>query len=273
MEYMKTILLDLNSKLPPSQHGIEYWEFLRWIGIWFLLATVEGHARTDFWDESIDDRRFGGAPFTVNDIMSETRFQFITKSLYYTRDARPNYVDEFHVIRGLQGACNTNMLFIAGWLICLDELMSKWMNQWTCPGIVFCPRKPWPFGNEWHTIACSICTIVFFVELVEGKDRPSEAPPREFNDKSKTVGLVLRMTRPIWHRAKCVILDSGFGVLKAIVELQKKGVYASAVVKKRRYWPKYVDGDAIRKHFEDKDVGTSEAQAGSLDGVDSICFV
>ena len=70
------------------------------------------------------------------------------------------------------------------------------------------------------------------MELVEGKDRLSEAPPREFNNKSKIVGIVLCMTRPIWHRAKCFILDSGFCVLKAIVELQKEGVYASAVVKK-----------------------------------------
>ena len=37
------------------------------------------------------------------------------------------------------------------------------------------------------------------------------------------------------YRAKCVILDSGLCVLKAIIKLKNKGVYASAVVKKRRY--------------------------------------
>ena len=221
MDYMKAILLDINRKLPPSQHHIEYWEFLWWIGIWFLLATVDGHARKDFWDRETVDRRFAGAPFTVHDLMTMTRFNFITNKLYYTLDPPPTtYRDKFHAIRALQDAWNENMtaLFMAGWLVCLDESMSKWINQWTCPGFVFCPRKPWPFGNEWHTIACSICTIIFFVELVEGKDRPKGGPPREFSDKSKTVGLVLRMTRPIWHRAKCVILDSGFCVLKAIIE-------------------------------------------------------
>ena len=158
-------------------------------------------------------------------------------------------------------------LFIAGWLICLDESMSKWINRYTCPGFVFCPQKPLPFSNEWHTIACSICTIIFFVELLEGKDRPKDAPPCEFSDMSKTVGLVLRMTRPIWHRAKCVILDSEFCVLWAIAELRNKGVYASAVVKKRRYWSKYVDGDAVKKYFLTKDVGASDAIVGTLHGV------
>ena len=78
---------------------------------------------------------------------------------------------------------------------------------------------------------------------------------------------MLRMTRPIWHRAKCVILDSGFCVLKALIELKKKGVYASAVVKKRRYWPKYVKGDDIKAYFADRPVGTSDALSGALDGV------
>ena len=64
-----------------------------------------------------------------------------------------------------------------------------------------------------------------------------------------------------------MILDSGFCVLKAIIELKNKGVYASAVVKKRRYWPKYVKGGDVKKYFEDKPVGTSDALGGTLDGV------
>jgi hypothetical protein len=42
-----------------------------------------------------------------------------------------------------------------------------------------------------------------------------------------------------------VILDSGFCVLQCLVELKKIGVFASAVIKKRRYWPKYVPGEQI----------------------------
>jgi hypothetical protein len=40
-------------------------------------------------------------------------------------------------------------------------------------------------------------------------------------------------------------------VLKALIELAKKGVFASALIKKGRYWPKYIDGEAIKETFHD----------------------
>ena len=36
---------------------------------------------------------------------------------------------------------------------------------------------------------------------------------------------------PVWGSGKVFILDSGFCVLKAIVELQKKGIFAAALIK------------------------------------------
>jgi hypothetical protein len=56
-------------------------------------------------------------------------------------------------------------------------------------------------------------------------------------------------------------------VLKGIIELKKMGVFASALIKKRRYWPKDVDGEAISSYFDDKDVGHSDAWPGEIDGV------
>ena len=65
-----------------------------------------------------------------------------------------------------------------------------------------------------------------------------------------------------------VVLDSGFCVLKGIVELKKRGVYASALIKKRKYWPKYIKGDAIKQqHFDDKDVGDCDSWKGNMDKV------
>ena len=58
-----------------------------------------------------------------------------------------------------------------------------------------------------------------------------------------TVGLLLCMLAPIFHLGFMVILDSGFCVLKAIVELHKKGVFASALIKKQSYWLKYIHGE------------------------------
>ena len=60
-------------------------------------------------------------------------------------------------------------------------------------------------------------------------------------------------------------MDSGFCVLKGIIELLKKGVYASAVIKKRRYWPAGIKGDEIKQHMEGKEVGECDALPGILD--------
>ena len=87
------------------------------------------------------------------------------------------------------------------------------------------------------------------------------------NNQGKTVGLLLRVLEPIFTRGNVVILDSGFCVLKGIVELKKHGVYSSTLIKKRKYWPKYIKGDAIRDHFTDKNVGDCDSWKGSMEEV------
>ena len=63
------------------------------------------------------------------------------------------------------------------------------------------------------------------------------------------------------------MLHSGFCVLQGLVELKKLGVFAHALIKKRRYWPKHVKGDDIIQHFANKEVGSADALRGQLDGV------
>ena len=53
----------------------------------------------------------------------------------------------------------------------------------------------------------------------------------------------------MWSTGKVFVLDSGFCVLQAIVELKKRGLFAAALIKKCRYWPKYVPGDEIIAHL------------------------
>eukprot|EP00543_Licmophora_paradoxa_P017556 CAMPEP_0202477908 /NCGR_PEP_ID=MMETSP1360-20130828/94183_1 /ASSEMBLY_ACC=CAM_ASM_000848 /TAXON_ID=515479 /ORGANISM="Licmophora paradoxa, Strain CCMP2313" /LENGTH=67 /DNA_ID=CAMNT_0049105165 /DNA_START=156 /DNA_END=359 /DNA_ORIENTATION=- len=55
---------------------------------------------------------------------------------------------------------------------CLDELMSKWLNEYTCPGFMVVPRKSWPFRNKYHIIFCGDSDILYTMEIVEGKDQP-----------------------------------------------------------------------------------------------------
>ena len=59
-----------------------------------------------------------------------------------------------------------------------------------------------------------------------------------------------------------MVLDSGFCVLQALIELRKKGVFAAAVVKKRCYWPKHVPGHLIRMRMDRKVIGETESLKG-----------
>jgi len=64
-----------------------------------------------------------------------------------------------------------------------------------------------------------------------------------------------------------VVFDSGFCVFQALIEVKKKGLFAAAVIKKRRYWPKHIDGEAINSKLRDEPIGTQTALPGVFDGV------
>ena len=267
MKYVTEVILPATSK--GMEKDLTYGEFLRFVGIWLLMATIVGPQRRDFWSKKTVNR-FDGAPFRLNDLMSRNRFEEILRNLAFTKNQPPAYVDRFWQVRDILQAWKDNMFhhFIPGWVNCLDESMSFWSNMFTCPGFMFVPRKPWPFGNEYHTICCGLSGILFDLELVEGKDAPPERPAPEFESLGgKTVGLLLRLTKALWATGKVVILDSGFCVLRGIIELKKKGVFGAALIKKRRYWPKHIPGDAVKAHFEDRAIGDADAWAGEMDGV------
>ncbi len=62
--------------------------------------------------------------------------------------------------------------FNLSWLSCLDELMVAFLNE-HCLNWVCMKRKPHPFCNEYHTIACCLSKIIYPMELIEtDKDRP-----------------------------------------------------------------------------------------------------
>ena len=149
----------------------------------------------------------------------------------------PEYKDPFCDVRELISQWNHSMteIFTPGWSCCLDESMPIWCNRLSCPGWVFCFRKSHPWDNEYHSIICGTSGIMFGIEMVKGNHRPKEIPEDPTNAKGNTVGLLLRMCRSIYNSGRVVILDSGFCVLQALIELRKLGVYASAVIKKRRY--------------------------------------
>ena len=193
-----------------------------------------GPQRQEFWATSPIDA-FHGAPLCLSIWMTQTRFEAILSALTFTDSASPTFVDKFWEVRQMIEAWGTNMNdnFIPGYMNCLDESMSMWMNKFTCPGFMFVPRKPWPFGNEYHTVCCCSSGIMWGIDLVEGKDHPQQLGIQQYDNFGSTFGLLLRMLAPIYHKGFIVILDSGFCVLKGIIELRKKGVFASALIKKR----------------------------------------
>ena len=89
---------------------------------------------------------------------------------------------------------------------------------------------------------------------MEGKDRPTQLGPKNWEELGKTVGLIIRICELIFSTGKCVVIDSGLCVSKGITALLDFGVYADALIKKRKYWTKGVPGDSIDQYFSDKDV-------------------
>ena len=51
------------------------------------------------------------------------------------------------------------------------------------------------------------------------------------------VSIILIINRDIWPTMKAVIMVSGFFVLKVVFKMKTRGIYVSALVKKRLYWP------------------------------------
>jgi hypothetical protein len=64
-----------------------------------------------------------------------------------------------------------------------------------------------------------------------------------------------------------LFLDSGFCILKALIELKKVSLFACAVIKKRRYWPLLVPGNAMTEAANEAQVGDSMAISCVLDGI------
>ena len=56
---------------------------------------------------------------------------------------------------------------------------------------MYVPRKPWPFGNEYHDAGCADSDIIWALDLREGKDRPQNLGKKEFDEIGKTTGILL----------------------------------------------------------------------------------
>ena len=199
------------------------------------MATTQGVYRSEFWANNVP--AIFVAPFRLHSYMSRRRFELILKHLRFILDNPPPFKHPFHAVNPLINAFNrhTQTCFSPGWVNCLDKSTSVWTNQWTCPGWMFVPRKSHPMGNEYHSMCIGLSGVMYSIELVEGKDRPQQLPPKEHSERGQTIGLLMRLTESIHHSGRIVVVDCSFTVLKALTKLVSVRVYSSAVIKKRRY--------------------------------------
>ena len=86
--------------------------------------------------------------------------------------AIPDFNYSFSQQIKMQEVRNKNMTahFDPSWVSVLDESIQECINCYTCPGWMFVPHKPHPFGNEYHTIACAKYKVIYNVEIAEGRN-------------------------------------------------------------------------------------------------------
>ena len=139
------------------------------------MSTVDGVDQHSFWSTK-NVNAFDGAPFRLTPFMSCSHFEKILYNLGYTKEGPPQYQDHFWEVQTMLQMWNKNMgtNFLPSWINCIDELMSKWINEYMCPGFMYVgvPRKPWKFGNKYHDAGCADSSIIW-VSLHSGGGQKS----------------------------------------------------------------------------------------------------
>ena len=103
------------------------------------------------------------------------------------------------------------------------------------------PTKTYELINESHHLHPSKWTAHQRVTRNISTGRPEF----EASCNMKMVGILLWVTRVLLSTEKEVIMESGFCVHKGLLEIRKRGIYRSALIKERLYWPRGVHRDAI----------------------------
>ena len=83
---LEVIIPETNKLMKEDKHqAVTYGEFLHWLGLWFLMATITGPDHSDFWSLGEVDC-FVGAPMCFGHLMSRKWFEAILR-LFLTHHA------------------------------------------------------------------------------------------------------------------------------------------------------------------------------------------
>ena len=101
------------------------------------MAETHFDLRRDFWlTKTID--MFEGTHMRLGGYILCTTFESITSALKYTEKPPPTYKCGFCEVRRLIDEWNATMdkNFTPDWVLCLEKSMSKWLNEYICPGFM-----------------------------------------------------------------------------------------------------------------------------------------
>jgi hypothetical protein len=125
--------------------------------------------------------------------MSRTCCKQILKAFKYTNQHPGTYINKFHGIKQDLNAWNNNMsaVYWWGWVNCFLSVHDGL-------GLAVC--LPMLHDGTFHASSFWVhgtydLPLVFRVEFVKGMDSPPERLPKEEYEKSKTIGLNLRLTK------------------------------------------------------------------------------
>ena len=114
LDWLKNVVIVKTSEALEAQGkpAVTFGEFLRYIGLWLLMATLSGWSRDDSWSVDAFDQRSNACPFNFRGFMRKTRFNDITQELRFTDDDKPSFADKFWEVRQMIREWNKNVAAI-----------------------------------------------------------------------------------------------------------------------------------------------------------------
>jgi hypothetical protein len=264
--WSETCLLATKSQNPELELDLPV--FMNYLTARLIISMHVGIPLDKFWSlDVVND--VTSVPY-LGSVISGHLFKEISSAFRMHIDVPSDRPDRFSEVRGMWEAVNAHWQefgIVPGWLCCADESMASFISKY-CPGFVCVKRKPEPMGNCLHSNADVITKILFMLILQEGRDRPPHFPPEEFSnlfpDGGKCGPLMLQLSKPLFGTGSVVIHDAGFACIPALIHLKKRGVYASCLIKKKRFWPKFTNGKANAEHMKGKSIGACDAIRGEF---------
>ena len=194
-----------------------------------MVSTVAGTDHRSFWS-TCDLDIFQGCFFTLSNYTTHTHFENILNNLTYTNKEPPEYNDRFWEVCDMLDCWNKNMakMFLPNWMNCIDKSMSKWVNEYTCPGFMFVPHKPWSL--EMNTTMQDVLNQTSFGHWNYGKEKTAL--------HNSTTNLLTILEKQWEH---CYISQNLFGVVAESLFLIVAFVFSRQLLSYRRkvssQWP------------------------------------